>query len=45
MSFLLDVRKINVADLMFIVKCHQQRAVADGDISHIRILDYKLMNC
>ena len=29
-----DVRKINVADLVFIVKSYQQRAVANGNITH-----------
>ncbi len=32
--FLPDVRKINVADLMFIIKCYKQRTVADRNISH-----------
>jgi len=32
--FLPDVRKINVADLVFIVKSYQQRAVANRNITH-----------
>lgn len=34
MIFLADVRKINVADLIFVVKIDEQFAVSDGDISH-----------
>jgi hypothetical protein len=32
--FLPDVRKIDVADLIFFVKIDEQRAVSDGNITH-----------
>jgi hypothetical protein len=32
--FLPDVRKIKVADLIFFVKCDEQRAVSNGNIAH-----------
>ena len=32
--FLADVRKINVADLIFVVEIYKQIAVTDRDVSH-----------
>ena len=34
MIFLTDMRKINIADLVFIVKIDKQITISDGDISH-----------
>ena len=34
MVFLTDVRKINVADPVFLVKCDEQRTVSDRNVTH-----------
>ena len=47
MIFLPNMRIVNITNLIFVIKCYQQRTIANGNISHIsdfgsRISDLKI---